>query len=53
MKLMYGSRVSTPYGSGSVVEINEAYGVKVQYDNGNCEYHAFDYIIPAVKEVTP
>jgi hypothetical protein len=42
----YGTRVTTPYGEGSVVEINDAYGVKVQYDSGGSGWHQFPYVRP-------
>lgn len=32
MKLTIGSKVSTPYGVAKVVEIDEKYGARVQYE---------------------
>jgi hypothetical protein len=36
--------VHTPYGLGRVVQVNDAYGVKVRYDSGNHDWHQFAYV---------
>lgn len=46
MRITYGTQVKTPYGIGSVVDVSDAYGVKVQYDSGGTDWHQWPYIGP-------
>lgn len=40
-------QVLTPYGLGTVVEINPSYGCRVRTRSGGTEWHAFIYLTVA------